>query len=371
MASSKVSSSSTKSRTVQAVTAAPVDVVNAWRQKGQLPLCESSAPTSNTGAQITNQTSYHIDFLEVYAPDSSPSKIALLLGFNIALWDESKCDFYGYSVRHTFQGSMLYSAKLKDNSVTNEIKLIISGKALDYYKDRLEILRNLLVSGAHISRIDLALDDRAGLSTVAKVKTSILKGQLVSHFQSCLTLSGFKIHSKQSTGKTIYLGAASSKRRVRVYDKALEQGLDSSIKWVRYELQARKQYAQIMAQLLVENGGDIPELMRGLIDFREVSQDNTARRPVLGWWATLLSGALPLRSGLKKSEDTIQKKAAWLGRQCQKSLALALGVLGPHFIAETINDGMAKISNAQWDFYHAQYRPTSCEELSAAGLVPF
>lgn len=351
-------------------------IVQAWRKgKGiQLPLVALSDPTSNTGSQIPTENSYHIDFLEVYAPDSTPAIIAGLLGFTIALWDESECDFYGYSVRHSFQGGMIYSAKLKKEQgiISNEVKLILSGQALDYYENRLEMLRRLVTAGAHVSRIDLALDDRQGHSTVSKVKTCILKGQLVSHFQSCLTLSGMKIHSKAKTGKTLYLGSSSSKRRVRIYDKALEQGLPESVKWVRYELQARKEYAQKIAELMLQNGGDIPELMRGLIDFRQLSDhEKTTHRQVLPWWAALLCGACPLRSGCKKAEDTIQRKAAWIGYQCQKSLALALGVLGPHFIVTTINDGMDKITPKQWDFYNAQYRPTTIEELQAAGMVPF
>lgn len=87
-------------------------------------------------------------------------------------------------------------------------------------------------------------------------------------------------------GATVYLGAPSSRQRLRVYDKYKEsQGKTNSIRW---ELQCREQAAESMLHQLAEAGDGWPIAARNrlvaFIDFREAgTESHTDRRPRLKW----------------------------------------------------------------------------------------
>ena len=88
---------------------------------------------------------------------------------------------------------------------------------------------------ANVSRIDIACDDRSGHldmeEIIAKTRANAVNSRM-RWKDIHESLDGIN-----KAGATVYLGAASSAFRVRIYDKALEQGETGH--WVRVELVMR------------------------------------------------------------------------------------------------------------------------------------
>ncbi len=95
------------------------------------------------------------------------------------------------------------------------------------------VLFQLLAStdGANVSRLDIACDDRAGYLSMDDVPGKVQANEVNSRMTARSAVVSF--NGTRRNGATAYIGAASSDFRVRIYDKALEQGTDGH--WVRVE----------------------------------------------------------------------------------------------------------------------------------------
>src|SRR4029453_1584469 len=86
-------------------------------------------------------------------------------------------------------------------------------------------------------------------------------------------------------GYTVYIGARSSDRFVRIYNKAVEQKLKDGSVWTRCEVEFKKHQSQLAASYILQ-GCDLRSLIFSAIDFRDRQADkNTSRCPQLDWWA--------------------------------------------------------------------------------------
>jgi len=113
-------------------------------------------------------------------------------------------------------------------------------------------------------------------------------------------------HSAGSySGETYYLGSNQSERRMRIYDKAQEQGLD--IFWYRFELQTRKDWANLVAFYWKEgNHQAIASIFDNMFSPRRPSQDgNKSRWDRLQEWLKILSLGNKLKISLKKKTKTL------------------------------------------------------------------
>ncbi len=75
--------------------------------------------------------------------------------------------------------------------------------------------------GGHITRMDVALEDRAGQVSMAQVKQAVDAGQAVTRSQKCQIIAGSS-RDGSSSGDTLYFGSRESQTMLRVYDKRLE-----------------------------------------------------------------------------------------------------------------------------------------------------
>jgi len=89
--------------------------------------------------------------------------------------------------------------------------------------------------GANISRIDIACDDREGYLNMDEIVQKIQSNQVKSRMaKRSVTIS---YDGVRRGGTKVYLGAPSSDFRVRIYDKAKQEGIDG--RWLRVELVMR------------------------------------------------------------------------------------------------------------------------------------
>lgn len=150
---------------------------------------------------------------------------------------------------------------------------------------------------AHIARLDLAYDifDRDDI-TIERIHKYIKKGQyacLSSRFDARFPTDHF---GQTIIEKCLYIGSPKSDRFLRIYDKALEQGVTDH-KWVRFEMQNRNENALSVVLNLIKYEFDVGYVYKGIlrdyIRFMTRSRFSVDRRhinciPTCRWWLELL-----------------------------------------------------------------------------------
>lgn len=163
-----------------------------------------------------------------------------------------------------------------------KIRLLLTGDDLRRYREDVgkpvTLLERVFNSGGRMRRIDVAVD------IYEKIDVRSLQLALARQPESCRARNWGRFESGEvgewGDSYTLYLGSAKSERFIRVYDKAKEQQLDPEIGWTRIEYVARKRFAELLAEHIIENG-----LADGA---RAVVRDYV--HPKLTWWENALDG---------------------------------------------------------------------------------
>lgn len=124
------------------------------------------------------------------------------------------------------------------------VKLVFSGTSLRAIGDDLSVLRTALASGWKPTRIDVAYDILNSGESIADFASAYLFFWEGQHKRRCQLIKG-------RTGDTFTIGARSSMKYVRVYDKAAEQ--DTPGDWKRVEIELKAEAAVEYAQDIVDN----------------------------------------------------------------------------------------------------------------------
>lgn len=254
-------------------------------------------------------------------------------------WSQS-VGFYGYRFRKWCSGISIHYGHPDIDGVLVEM----SGtgcRALETFSKKLRcsdegevvidwmtIFEDILDDpGFHVTRLDVAFDDKTGCISLDRLYNDIMAGNFVSRFKS----SSMQLVSHPgNVGQTLYLGSAQSEVRFRIYDKAFERGLTSSNDnssisssvasdnntehWVRFEMQLRRQRALSFIAELVEMDYDISTLFSSVVNnyFRIVVPDeadsNKRRWAVADYWAELLDNFMKISLWVNK--DLEYNKAA-------------------------------------------------------------
>jgi len=237
------------------------------------------------------------------------------------------------------------------------VKTLISGQGMDEIGvDGLELLRHVLRwnDGALksvktcVSQIHLALDDRSGFVSAGLIDDCILSGCLVTRLRKARKIVGYELGSDlpQYAGETWYVGSFNGDRLVRLYDKQAERiaaGEDDPGPWYRFEVQARRKCADVLARTLAREGlGGSGGILRGIIDFREQDNNQQDRRTPFSWWMTFCDGLVPIRTGVKKVAQTLEKACRWLERSVSRRLAEVRAILGDRWLNDLIKSGEKK-----------------------------
>jgi hypothetical protein len=140
--------------------------------------------------------------------------------------------------------------------------LILSGKVLQSMRSanisEHAMYRNFRLFGGKIGRIDLALD----IFDNEEMSVDMFEKRL---YDIKTSLVGSKKISGNGLGETLYVGNMKSRsRRLRIYNKGLEQGVSRT--WVRVEYEKRRG-ADKMADTIFSSQRSISSMLKGVIDF--------------------------------------------------------------------------------------------------------
>lgn len=124
------------------------------------------------------------------------------------------------------------------------------------------------------------------------------------------------------TGRTLYFGSRNSSVFLRIYDKALEQGLD--LDWTRLELEIKGKSAHNLAQII----GKLPldeiffKLINNYISFIDRASDsNISRCKLLPFRDEFIKAKERLSVAPKKEEQNVSRTYNWLLKQVSRSIA--------------------------------------------------
>lgn len=252
--------------------------------------------------------------------------------------------YYGYQYCIFYGGLKVHYNREKNTGDITDTLLDMSGtgcrtaeELTDHKIDWFEVVhhydKEIRSHDVHIARLDIACDVLDDTVDLAKLKRYTYRDQYV-----CRSKSAPVIMSKGE--ECIIFGSGSSDRRLRIYDKALEQKIEG--KWTRLEFQLRNDSA-LSFYLNWISHRDIGELYRGIMmdylrylevptghtveeyrESRNIGRLNTAR-----WWDKFLDGADRIKQlYLPGQEYTLERLQSYVYRQTSSSVKTLLAATG-------------------------------------------
>lgn len=200
-----------------------------------------------------------------------------------------------------------------------------------------EVAQAIINERGHATRIDVAVDNDQ--VSVDDVINAYQAGRCITRLQEALVMADLR-----KGGKSIYLGSASGRRRVRFYDKLAEsEEAGERLIWTRCEVVFRQDQAQI-ALGYVASGKDSRELVASAVDFRlpDADDSNRTRWQRLDWWERWLGSLNGLSFVVAKVSVTVERLYSWVVDQVGPTLAMLSMAFGN-------TDWMADVARANFD----------------------
>lgn len=145
--------------------------------------------------------------------------------------------------------------------------VILTGSTLNKLHEdgftRIDALKNLLASGASLSRFDVALDVHNG-----RVSPKDLYGALENGLAQTKARN-YRFMQGSDKGSTLYIGSPQSEKMMRMYDKGVESG-NPLLDWKRIELQLSGSLANRAAKAVIDNGvgNVVTTLVRDMVTWK-------------------------------------------------------------------------------------------------------
>lgn len=193
-------------------------------------------------------------------------------------------------------------------------------------------LNEIAARHGRVTRIDGALDDRAGILDMRRIYEAWIDGHATSHYkeiQAQMPKLALGCGEQNPVPETLYFGDPRKGRSgIRIYNKQVEQiakGHEDPGPWIRVELVAKADQAPTLTQAIHERGfvEAITGAIKAKLDFKEPGDNaQKTRWQTVDWWQTLLGTAIKVRISRKPPTRTIYEKLQWLDKTVAKNLAL-------------------------------------------------
>ncbi len=211
------------------------------------------------------------------------------------------------------------------------------------------VLFQLLASdeSANISRIDIACDDREGYLCMDDIVRKVQDNEVNSRMTRRSVVVSY--NGTQRSGSTVYIGAESSDFRVRIYDKALEQGTDGP--WIRVELVMRAANANAFAAQLTNSesvGKLAAQVINDKFSFIDRDDSNITRCTVCAWWLKFVDELEAVRLVARSvAQHSVEQISSWVESQVGPSLAILFQTMGWPHVFEMAIEAKRRLSDKQ------------------------
>jgi phage replication initiation protein len=304
----------------------------------------------NDGSGGFTQT---IDWLAFTLPKGGSGRRDSLIGGD---WFQSETGFRGYPVAQLMTQGKTGVGKLGTGAPRNpkEVHVDLSAGIVSQWDEtKLKtVLAWIFAQKGHVTRIDVALDDREASVAVETVRLAVEAGQVVSRSKQFKVIQASNHREGVRTGETLYFGSRESQSMLRVYDKRLElqaKGREDAASYgVRWELEFKQDRAQACAKALPDARS---RRLAGLLGWRAAFlcrfPGDDARGGILrevsgavgGWWKALTEGFMRCRLVVERIQQRLDDVAAWLANAISPMLAVVVACRGDQFLLEMIYAG--------------------------------
>ena len=251
----------------------------------------------------------------------------------------------GYKKQKFFNNIRLYY----DGNVGMGIHVVVSGQGCRYLESQGKNLFDLLdylysLENINLSRLDIALD--TDINILSKVLKSIEKGLYSSKSRNIKVISSLSDSKLQAD--TLYIGSRSSLLMVRIYNKALEQGVD--VPWFRVEIVLKKERFEMIVPFLRQN---ISHTFAGVLTnyFRPLQCLNgqKCRSPTANYWVKFLGEIEKISLYSNPQCKTIEDKYAWLVNQVEPTIALLSSAFeGNEWLNAVVSNGKKRLKDKDY-----------------------
>lgn len=233
-----------------------------------------------------------VDYFGISSKSISFADIRCLFGFDYLVFKNVRSNRrYKYALWYPgvsihYNSSMDWYVELSGSGcrVVEKINKDFTWEALfEFFRP---FILNKLV---HVSRIDVACDDLDNNVSFPKMFQHLRQDKFVTRSRYC--------HWSEGSEQSIYVGSPKSDKRLRVYNKALEQGLDD-MHWIRFEFQLRNDEALQFLINLYHYDYNFAYLFLGFLNktirFTQTVVDkennHTSRAKIADWWLKFCKG---------------------------------------------------------------------------------
>lgn len=251
----------------------------------------------------------------------------------------------GYKKQKFFNNIRLYY----DGNVGMGLHVVVSGQGCRYLESQGKNLFDMIdhlysLDNINLSRLDLALDTDFDILT--KVLKSIEKDMYSSKSRNIKVISSLTDSKLQAD--TLYIGSRSSLLMVRIYNKAIEQGVD--FVWYRVEIVLKKDRFEMIVPFLRQN---ISHTFAGVLTnyFRPLQslKGQKCRSPTANYWIRFLGDVEKISLYSNPQCKTIEDKYAWLVNQVEPTIALlSTAFEGDQWLQAVVKNGKKRLKEKDY-----------------------
>lgn len=313
-----------------------------------------------------------IDWLAFTLPKAEVADVIAMIGGD---WFQSESGFRGYPVAQLMTEGKTGVGKLGTGAPRNpkEVHVDLSAGIVSQWDEATlkTVLARVFAQKGHVTRIDVALDDRQATVAIETVRQAVEAGQAVSRSKQFKVIQASNHREGVRTGDTLYFGSRESQTMLRVYDKRLElqsRGReDAETFGVRWELEFKQDRAQACAKALLTLDSEdwrafLVGVLRSYVDFRETTREAESyekyRAALLPWWEALTEGFKRCRLVVERIQQRLDDVAAWLAQSVSSMLAVVVACRGDQFLMELIYAGTKKWNQKHYALLKERRRGT-------------
>ena len=263
-----------------------------------------------------------------------------VLKLNIQYMLHEDWAYFSYTEQYYIGDVFVYTSADEEKGVLLELK----GKGcrqmecylLAQERSWYDFMLDCMTAGGVMKRLDLAINDKAGILDIPKLKEKYKAGECMSYFRMQKDYSGTEKCGSdlpKNTGETLYLGSTSSELYMCAYQKNYEQYVkngteieDTEIK-NRFEIRMKNERAYYaVVDLLTYR--DAERTAFSIINHYVRFVDREDDKPKSQWitnddWAWFVGeNREPIRLTTKPEPYTLQKALHWLQRQVAPTIKM-------------------------------------------------
>lgn len=295
----------------------------------------------------------HVDVSE-YTPQEV---IRYFLGMDPCLFRDMPCPVPGYTVALGFNNIFVcYEPRENDHFHNLGVCVSMSGngcrcfESMSSYKPApFEALFQLIsdTPGSNVSRVDVACDDHDGALDMDLIIEKVQNNEVNSRMtKRSLNRSWDGLYKN---GDTAYIGSSKSEFRIRIYDKALEQGIKGH--WVRVEMVIRGKNANSFVHQAAQGavfGQLAAQVLNDKFLFIERDDTNISRCSVCSWWLDFVETLETLHLVTRPELDLVVNRIdRWVRGQVAPSLAVLAQTYGIEHVVEIALTAFDRLNEQQ------------------------